>query len=395
MELIVVEAFVFVPEVGAFLSGHVQGGGDVEEVHEELPAEGLVGDVLTGQFKGDEEHVEGKHGHPAGAVALHEVTAIGGRLAAVEGAGIVEAEETAAKDFELVVGGGVVGPPSEVDEKCVKDVLEEEPVGASGAAGIGEVGAECGPGINGRVRVAEVPLVSGEASVGMHIPFLEQELELVLGQRGIGEGERDGVKGEVPAGEPRVFPVVGHGDDVVGDEVAPLEVARVGAVGRREGGVAVEPFADVVVVEHFVPIQAGEGLLLDLPLCGIEGGRGDGVIIFGALAAPGGHHLAEIHPARGPRRAESHFQSGRGARGEVEMVNGGGFGSDFRRIDCPLLAADEVAMKGILGERRGVRRAEEERVVGFVFGEKEFPRSGALQQPCAERFVLSREECGG
>ena len=116
MELIVVEAFVFVPEVGAFLSGHVQGGGDVEEVHEELPAEGLVGDVLTGQFKGDEEHVEGKHGHPAGAVALHEVTAIGGRFAAVEGAGIVEAEETAAKDFELVVGGGVVGPPSEVDE---------------------------------------------------------------------------------------------------------------------------------------------------------------------------------------------------------------------------------------------------------------------------------------
>ena len=77
------------------------------------------------------------------------------------------------------------------------------------------------------------------------------------------------------------------------------------------------------------------------------------------------------------------------------MVNGGGFGSDFRRIDRPFFAADEVAMKGILGERRGVRRAEEERVVGFVFGEKEFPRSGALQQPCAERFVLSREECGG
>ena len=77
------------------------------------------------------------------------------------------------------------------------------------------------------------------------------------------------------------------------------------------------------------------------------------------------------------------------------MVNGGGFGSDFRRIDCPFFAADEVAMKGILGERRGVRRAEEERVVGFVFGEKDFPGSGALQQPCAERFVLSREECGG
>ena len=68
----------------------------------------------------------------------------------------------------------------------MEDVLEEEPVGAAGAAGIGEVGAECGPGINGRVGVAEVPLVSGEASIGMHIPFLEQELELVLGQGGIG-----------------------------------------------------------------------------------------------------------------------------------------------------------------------------------------------------------------
>ena len=274
-------------------------------------------------------------------------------------------------------------------------MLEENVVGRAGTAGVGKIGTQRGPCVDRRVGIAEIPLVSGQASVGMHIPFLEQELELVFGQCGVGEGEGDSVKGEVPAGEPRVFPVVGHGDDVVGDEVAPLEVARVGAVGRREGGVAVEPFADVVVVEHFVPVQTGEGLLLDLPLGGIEGGRGDGVIIFGALAAPGGHHLAEIHPARGPRRAESHFQSGRGARGEVEMVNGGGFGSDFRRIDRPFFAADEVAMKGILGERRGVRRAEEERVVGFVFGEKEFPRSGALQQPCAERFVLSCEECGG
>ena len=272
MELVVVEAFLFIPEIGAARAAEIERGRDVEEVHEELARERLVGEVGAGEFEGDEEHVEREHGHPAGAVALHEVTAVGRRFAAVEGAGVVEAEKPAAEDLELLVARGGVGPPSEVDEQGVEDVLEENAVRRAGAAGVGEVGAQGGPGVDRRVGVAEVPLVGGEASVGMHIPFLEQELELVLGQRGVGEREGDGVEGEVPAGEPRVFPIVGHRYDIMRDEVAPLGVARIGAFRRRESGVAVEPFADVVVVEHFVPLEAGEGLALDVAFVRTEGG---------------------------------------------------------------------------------------------------------------------------
>ena len=267
--------------------------------------------------------------------------------------------------------------------------------GGAAAAGVGEVGAQGGPRVDRRVGVAEIPLVSGEAPVGVHIPLLEQELELVFGQRGVGKGEWNGVEGEVPAGEPRVFPIVGHGDDIMRDEVAPLGVARVGAERWRESGVAVEPFAHVVMVEHFVPFEPGEGLLLDLSLRGSEVRGCEGLVVVEALAGTGGHHLAGIHFVRGAGRAKSHLQGGRGARGEVEAVNGGGFGAHLRGVDRLLFPVDEVAVEGVLGEGQGVRCPEEQSVVRFVFGKKDFPGNWSFQQPFAERLVPGGEERGG
>ena len=84
----------------------------------------------------------------------------------------------------------------------------------------------------------------------------------LLGELGIDQRERDAVERQIPRRVPRVFPLVGHRDDVGVVQLhpvvsfVPLPLAR----RRRAGGVAVEPVADDVVVELLRPEQARKRL---------------------------------------------------------------------------------------------------------------------------------------
>ncbi len=106
----------------------------------------------------------------------------------------------------------------------MEDPLEEEPVGAAGAARVDLVDAPRGPGVDGRVHVAEGPLVGRELPVRVHVPLAREQQELLLGEVGVDEGERDAVEGEVPRRVPGVLPLVGHRDHVGVEEVRPLGV---------------------------------------------------------------------------------------------------------------------------------------------------------------------------
>ena len=89
-----------------------------------------------------------------------------------------------------------------------------------------------------RVHVSERPLVGGQLPVGVHVPFAEQEEQLLLGEVGIDEREGDAVKREVPRRVPRVFPLVGHGQDVgINDAVVHgrLDAVELGASGNQSG----------------------------------------------------------------------------------------------------------------------------------------------------------------
>ena len=70
---------------------------------------------------------------------------------------------------------------------------------------------------------------------------------------GIDESQRDAVKSKIPRGIPGVFPLVGHGDDVVVIEVGPILVAAFLSVSGRHGagGIAFEPRLHVVVIKLF------------------------------------------------------------------------------------------------------------------------------------------------
>ena len=163
----------------------------------------------------------------------------------------------------LPFGVLAVHPPGEVEQQLVEDALEEGAVGHAAALLVDLVNAPGGPGVHRRIDVAERPLVGRQLAVGMHVPFAQQQDELLLGELGIDQRQRHAVEGQVPGGVPGILPLVRHGDDVGVVEVQSSRgCGPCSALGRRRraAGIAVQPVAHVVMVELLRPEHAGEGL---------------------------------------------------------------------------------------------------------------------------------------
>ena len=129
LQNVVEEAVLLIPEGDPLAADVVHRAGDVEEVLEVLGGDILVDAVGSRQLQRDGHHVEAEHPHPGGAVGLLQIAARRQRLAAVEDADVVEAEESALED----VAPGVVlavDPPGEVHDQLVEDALQELAVAA-------------------------------------------------------------------------------------------------------------------------------------------------------------------------------------------------------------------------------------------------------------------------
>src|SRR6266567_5449087 len=77
--------------------------------------------------------------------------------------------------------------------------------------------------------------------------------------------ERYAVEGEIPGRIPRVFPLVGHRDDVRVVEMCPVAIAPV-AAPRGRGWlcrIPCQPFGNVEVEKLLAPDHSGECLPLD------------------------------------------------------------------------------------------------------------------------------------
>ena len=102
---------------------------------------------------------------------------------------------------------------------------EEAPVALAARAGH-LVDPPAGPGVHRRIDVAEVELVGRNLAVGVHVPFAQEQHELLLGELRVDPGQGDHVKGQVPGGVPGVFPLVGHGDHVAVEQVRASRALR-------------------------------------------------------------------------------------------------------------------------------------------------------------------------
>ena len=93
------------------------------------------------------------------------------------------------------------------------------------------------PCVHRRVDVAEVPLIDGQLAVGVEVTAVEEQAELLFGEGHVDDGEGHRVKGEVPGREPRVLPLIRHGNDVFRVQVLPLVIAEPGIGEERVAAV--------------------------------------------------------------------------------------------------------------------------------------------------------------
>ncbi len=68
-----------------------------------------------------------------------------------------------------------IDPPGEVEQQFLEDALQEEGIALPRALLLLLVDMPRGPGMHGRIDVAEGPFVGGQLAVGMHVPLVEQQ----------------------------------------------------------------------------------------------------------------------------------------------------------------------------------------------------------------------------
>src|SRR5438094_1212412 len=260
--------------------------------------------------------------------------------------------------------------------------------------------------VHGRVHVAEAPLVSRQLPVRVHEPLTAEKQQLVLGGRRVEMRERDTVEAQIPCRVPRVFPLVGHDEDVVAVEMPPGGVPSAPACrGRsRLRGIAVEPALDVVVVELLAPHEAGEAATHDRRLL-VRGAVGAERSVEGVgLSLAVDQHPLETRTQIGERlrrlracepQPELHgFPGGHRDAIPARHLRAGLAGIHRRR------AVHHVVVDAILRIRRARRRSEEAREVRLVLAEEQgrlcpIGRRAGTQYPCTADGVLRDCDGGG
>ena len=76
----------------------------------------------------------------------------------------------------------------------MEDFFEEFHIGFAGNLAIDLIHAPAGPGMHRRIDVAKGPFIGRNLTIGMHVPFAQEQVELALGKVGIDEGHGDHVK---------------------------------------------------------------------------------------------------------------------------------------------------------------------------------------------------------
>ncbi len=186
-----------------------------------------------------------------------KVPASGQWLRAIEDSNVIQPEKPAGEHV-LAEDVFAVHPPCEVQEQLLKCSSQKAAVSFACFFAGSLVHMPAGPCMDGRIHIAEIPFVGGDLTIRMHVPFTQKQNHLILGEFGVDMAKRDHVKGGIPCSVPRVFPFIGHRNDVAVVQVRPVAVSHLFAVRwlRRHVGVALQPVVNTVVVELLGPHQA-------------------------------------------------------------------------------------------------------------------------------------------
>src|SRR5207244_4768446 len=106
---------------------------------------------------------------------------------------VVQPEESTLEDVHAL-GVLAVYPPGEVQHEFVKDTLEKRAITLAFSLLVDFVDAPRSPSVYRRVHVAESPLVSGNLSVGVPVPFAQHQSALFFSAISTNKRKRDAVR---------------------------------------------------------------------------------------------------------------------------------------------------------------------------------------------------------
>ena len=164
---------------------------------EEFRRDIFVNRILPRELQRHAHHVQAKHSHPAGAIALLEKSAVRQRRASIEHANVIKAEKSALKNV-FPFGIFSIHPPGERDQHFVKNSFEKGAIAFARLALLNFINAPRSPGKDRRIHIAEIPFVGGHLAVGMLVPLADDEIELALGEMRIDQRQRNAMEGEIP-----------------------------------------------------------------------------------------------------------------------------------------------------------------------------------------------------
>src|SRR5438876_10543451 len=145
---------------------------------EELRGHVFVNRIGLCEFQRHGKHREAIESHPGGSVRLLEESASWQRLRTIENADVIKPEETAG---EKIVAFGVLAihPPGKVEQQLLEHAFKKRGV-ALAAWPSHLVNAPTRPCVHGRIHIAEGELISRNLAIGMHVPFTQEKIELLL-----------------------------------------------------------------------------------------------------------------------------------------------------------------------------------------------------------------------
>ena len=249
-----------------------------------------------------------------------------------------------------------------------------------------------------RIDVGEGKLVRRNLAVGVHVPFPEQQHELVFGELRIQLRKGDHVERQVPGRIPRVLPFVGHGDHVAVIEVSPVVVAAVLPAGgrRRLRRVAFQPVRHRVMVKLLGPQQSCVCLAHD-------GARGIGtrqqvtVELVGLSGPPLEQCVWSVQMLLTVlrQRAQAKIHRAAFSAREIELVIGGRLGPDALRVHRLAPPPDHIIVQRILHVGRSIPQAEEPLEIGLVFGEQHLATRIEFELILSQRNVFGMDAVFG
>src|SRR5229473_819167 len=128
----------------------------------------FVNVIFARELDRDSHQIQTKHSHPAGAVALLEMGAVGKLRVAIEHTNVVETKKAALK-YIFALGVFAVHPPGECDQHFVENRFQKCAVAFSGLFALDLVNTPRRPRQHGWINVVEIPFV-GRNLGRAHVP---------------------------------------------------------------------------------------------------------------------------------------------------------------------------------------------------------------------------------